>query len=130
MIRRLTMALVASLVAALAASSCASQGDCRYNSDCSGAYCKDGACTKDCVDGTIDCARGYVCNAVAQCEPPGGNVDGGPGGPDASTTDGSVTDGRGGGDSSTTTNKRLLDLCVNDAECSSGLCRPYSKGAQ
>jgi hypothetical protein len=129
MSRRITVVLAGCIVAALAASSCAGKGDCRYNSDCTNAYCADGVCKRDCVDATIDCKRGEICNAVAQCEVPGANGDGGVGGPDGGGVDGSSTvDGGEAGGPDAGAAKRLLDRCANDAECASGMCRAYSKG--
>lgn len=51
-------------------SSCAGQAACEHNSDCYQAYCSNGVCKMDCVDATLDCPHGYICNAVAQCELP------------------------------------------------------------
>jgi hypothetical protein len=64
--------LVALLALSLAPSvtSCAGEAPCRYNSDCTDAYCSNGTCKQDCIDAALDCPRGYICNAVAQCEPP------------------------------------------------------------
>jgi hypothetical protein len=124
---RIGTALVASATLLLVAvASCAGQGDCRYNSDCKGAYCSDGACKKDCVDATIDCPRGYLCNAVAQCELPG--ADGGV--TDGASADGALPDGSAadGAAPDAGTGMPLLSLCGSDGDCASGLCRPWSKG--
>ena len=130
-----TSALVAiGVLASLVAVHCAEKGECRFNSDCVGEYCAaDGTCKKDCLDAAIDCPRGFICNAVAQCEDPSGGADGGTdgssGGDGATGTDGSSgTDGStgdGGGGST----KRLLDLCSADGECTSAMCRAWSKGS-
>ncbi|MBX3188922.1 MAG: hypothetical protein KF819_18020 [Labilithrix sp.] len=132
MAQRLAAAILGLGVALFSASSCAGKGDCRYNSDCTGAYCFEGTCKKDCVDATVDCPRGYTCNAVAQCEPPVG--DGGTN--DGATSDGATNDGAGSdgatSDGSTAdggTPKRLLDRCANDGDCASNLCRAWSRGA-
>ena len=127
--RSLAVAAFVSVVVGFAASSCASKGDCRYNSDCSGAYCKDGSCQKDCIDAAIDCPSGFVCNAVAQCERPGGpSSDGGTG--DGAASDGALPDGSLLPDGATKPGTgKLLDRCNVDAECASGTCRPYTKGA-
>ena len=119
------------VVATFLASSCASKGDCRYNSDCSAAYCKEGSCTRDCVDAALDCPSGFICNAVAQCEKPGSSTDGGAldgngPGPDGATADGSVLPD---GAVIPPGTARLLDRCNGDGDCASRTCRPYTKGA-
>jgi len=122
-------------LASIAAASCASgEGQCRYNSDCLGAYCHEGACKKDCVDSTLDCPRGYTCSLTAQCVPadrdgtPGEKpqADAGPEGPDGNAPDGGPGPGPDSG--TTTVNRALLDACTNDSQCSSGLCKPYYTG--
>ncbi|AKV01086.1 Tryptophan synthase alpha chain [Labilithrix luteola] len=142
--RSLFVSLVVSGFVAVSASSCASEGECRYNSDCLGSYCSDGTCKKDCVDATIDCPRGYVCNGVAQCEPGSGisseTVDGGGEGgttipPNDSGTkpgdDGGTTGPKdsGGGDSTTGPGaKVLLDKCTSGSDCASGVCETLYVG--
>ena len=75
-----TIACSAALALVAVSASCAGDGKCRYNSDCPGAYCDNGACKKDCVDAALDCSRGYICNAIAKCELPPGAVVGPDGG--------------------------------------------------
>lgn len=128
----------------VASASCASKGPCRYNSDCTAAYCSNGECKKDCVDSALDCPKGSICNAVAQCESTtdGGLVDGAPhddGGADVSSPD--VVGGDATADASSdssfdvgtdgsTGTRRELDLCADDSECKSGLvCRAIFKGS-
>lgn len=121
------------VAASLVAVHCAQKGECRFNSDCVGEYCAaDGTCKKDCLDAAIDCPRGYICNAVAQCEPPpGGVVDGGTGDGSAGTDGATGTDGSPGPDGSVVVpgSKKLLDLCSADGDCATKTCRAWSKGS-
>ncbi len=132
------------------ASSCAGDGRCRYNSDCQGAYCDNGACKKDCVDAALDCPRGFICSAIARCEVPPGAVVGPDGGivfppasdggpvvtPDSGTpgtdaaADGSISPPLDAGldTGKPPLKKVLLDACGGDSECASGLCKPYFVG--
>jgi hypothetical protein len=90
------LALLAALYALLSGTlaSCAGEAPCRYNSDCLHAYCSAGTCKVDCVDATLDCPSGYLCNQVAQCQAPGPGVDGGgaDAGVDSSAPDGAQPD--------------------------------------
>jgi len=65
--------LLVTVVVAMAAS-CAGEPPCRFNSDCDDAYCSDGVCKQDCLNASLDCPSGFVCNAVAQCAPPDGGT--------------------------------------------------------
>jgi hypothetical protein len=135
----LAMAILLGLAVSLS-SSCASSGSCRYNSDCVHAYCSNGSCKQDCVDATLDCPQGYICNQVSQCQPPG---DGGsPGddggmhdaGPPPDSGDDSPSDAPAdarhdaAGDGSGPLGHEF-DRCSSDPDCSPGLlCRALFVG--
>jgi hypothetical protein len=121
--------VIAGAIGAAFTAACASEGECRYNSDCTAAYCSEGVCKKDCIDAAIDCPPGYQCNAVAQCQLPTGGVDASVPGTDGGLKDASTSDGPGpDGGPVTPGTKLLLDACLSDADCSSGLCKPYYVG--
>jgi len=67
---------------------------CERNSDCKDAYCDAGECKRDCLDPELDCPKGHICNAVAQCELAEG---GGGSGASSSGGSGAVSTVGGGG---------------------------------
>lgn len=94
---------------------CAGIPPCKFNSDCVEGYCFEGRCTKDCVDSALDCPKGYVCNAIAQCEAIGATGAGGSSGSAGATavavTSAGPTTAAGGADGG------LLDRCTGPADC-------------
>lgn len=132
-----------------------SGNQCNLNSDCLNAYCLDGVCTQDCVDAAKDCPKGYVCNAIAQCEyggpssggagaqggegaagasgPSSGGAPnpsaggGGDGGSGAAGAAGGSGPGSGGGGNGPELVEDLT-LCQTDEECLSDLCRDVQVG--
>ncbi len=142
------IALVGVLVAAAAGvtpTGCAGQPACERNSDCINAYCADGECLQDCVDAALDCPKGYVCNAIAQCEYGGGTGPGGAGSGGGATSTGDTTttgtETTSGSTGTTTTSSSTtssstgggalqeLDLCGNDGDCGAPLvCRTMVPG--
>lgn len=143
--RSVAAVVVLVLAAAAIGAGCAesSEASCELNSDCVNAYCRDGACVRDCVDASLDCPKGYTCNAIGQCE----FDDGAGGGASMSTgvsgSASTVASGTSGATSTATASsgqttatssssgggvtKADLSLCNADAECDSGMCRDVWK---
>ncbi len=130
---------------------CATSGEtCSFNSDCLRGYCSDGTCKQDCVDSAKDCPKGYVCNAIGQCEfgsgggaPSGGSGEGGAGASGGAPSTGGSPSNGGAGPTTTTTDvtttssmggappggDAILTLCSSDGSCDSGMCRPTRVGS-
>lgn len=117
-------------LALIAHGGCAGTPPCERNSDCSEGYCFDGECRQACVDSTLDCPTGYVCNVLSQCEPEGGAAStvgsgGGASSSSLSSTSGTTVATTGAGGQGAT----LLDRCVSPMDCQSGLaCVAMSVG--
>src|SRR3954470_3807942 len=135
---RFFIASAFAIACAFVFSSCASQGPCKFNSECAvGYYCSQtkGRCVRNCQDSTRDCEPGEICDVNGQCRSTSGDG-GGPDvvGQDVVTGDTSTQDVVAdtavdtGSDASQAT-KNELDACAMDAECkNSMLCRAFYKG--
>ncbi len=130
---------------------CAGVPPCERNSDCAEGYCVDGECKVDCVVAEFDCPKGYICNALGQCEyagpwfggsgPAGGTggsftgTSGGAAGATATGGSGATGGGGssvggiggggpnpgGGGQGGSAGLLQLLEVCSSDPECEGSL---------
>jgi hypothetical protein len=117
-------------------SNCASQGPCKFNSECAvGYYCSQtkGTCVRNCQDATRDCEPGEICDVNGQCRSTSSDAGADVVGKDAPQNDTSTQDvvdtGVDTGNDASPATKGELDLCSMDAECkNSMLCRAFYKG--